>query len=103
LGVLDLFWVSQLLLLFKSLVYFLTPYINGKDLKKFVIILYIFFLIDYTIPLWLSLGYLPRTGSGYLSGWEVLYKEVNMVSGVICIGMKDVATSLIRQRYGSYK
>jgi len=77
------------------LAYFLTPYVDGRDLN--------FLLIGCAIPLWLSLSYLLRTGSGYLSGWEVPRREVSMVSGVICVGMGDVAASLIGRRYGRHK
>jgi dolichol kinase len=100
---LDLFRASQLPPLSKSLAYFLTPYVDGRDLKGPVVISHIFLLIGCAIPLWLSLGYLPRTGSGYLSGWEVPRREVSMVSGVICVGMGDAAASLIGRRYGRHK
>lgn len=103
LGALDLFRASQLPPLSKSLAYFLTPYVDGRDLKGPVVISHIFLLIGCAIPLWLSLGYLPRTGSGYLSGWEVPRREASMVSGVICVGMGDVAASLIGRRYGRHK
>lgn len=100
---LDLFRASQLPPLSKSLAYFLTPYVDGRDLKGPVVISHIFLLIGCAIPLWLSLGYLPRTGSGYLWGWEVPRREVSMVSGVICVGMGDAAASLIGRRYGRHK
>ena len=100
---LDLFRASQLPPLSKSLAYFLTPYVDGRDLKGPVVISHIFLLIGCAIPLWLSLGYLPRAGSGYLSGWEVPRREVSMVSGVICVGMGDAAASLIGRRYGRHK
>ena len=100
---LDLFRASQLPPLSKSLAYFLTPYVDGRDLKGPVVISHIFLLIGCAIPLWLSLGSLPRTDSGYLSGWEVPRREVSMVSGVICVGMGDAAASLIGRRYGRRK
>ncbi|TAQ85189.1 hypothetical protein B7494_g6489 [Chlorociboria aeruginascens] len=100
---LDLFRASQLPPLSKSLAYFLTPYVDGRDLKGPVVISHIFLLIGCAIPLWLSLGSLPRTGSGYLSGWEVPTREVSMVSGVVCVGMGDAAASLIGRRYGRHK
>ncbi|KAG0645369.1 Dolichol kinase sec59 [Hyphodiscus hymeniophilus] len=100
---LDLFRASQLPPLSKSLAYFLTPYVDGRDLKGPVVISHIFLLIGCAIPLWLSLGYLPRTGSGYFCGWEVPRREVSMVSGVICVGMGDAAASLIGRRYGRHK
>ncbi|PMD34865.1 hypothetical protein L207DRAFT_638357 [Hyaloscypha variabilis F] len=100
---LDLFRASQLPPLSKSLAYFLTPYVDGRDLKGPVVISHIFLLIGCAIPLWLSLGSLPRSGNGYLEGWEVPTREVSMVSGVICVGMGDAAASLIGRRYGRHK
>jgi len=100
---LDLFRASQLPPLSKSLAYFLTPYVDGRDLKGPVVISHIFLLIGCAIPLWLSLGSLPRTGKNYLEGWEVPRREVSMVSGVICVGMGDAAASLIGRRYGRHK
>jgi dolichol kinase len=100
---LDLFRASQLPPLSKSLAYFLTPYVDGRDLKGPVVISHIFLLIGCAIPLWLSLGSLPRAGTGYTHGWEVPTREVSMVSGVICVGMGDAAASLIGRRYGRHK
>jgi dolichol kinase len=100
---LDLFRASQLPPLSKSLAYFLTPYVDGRDLKGPVVISHIFLLIGCAIPLWLSLASLPRIGKGYLEGWEVPTREVSMVSGVICVGMGDAAASLIGRRYGRHK
>jgi dolichol kinase len=100
---LDLFRASQLPPLSKHLAYFLTPYVDGRDLKGPVVISHIFLLIGCAIPLWLSLGSLSRTGTGYLAGWEVPTREVSMVSGVICVGMGDAAASLIGRRYGRRK
>jgi dolichol kinase len=100
---LDLFRASQLPPLSKSLAYFLTPYVDGRDLKGPVVISHIFLLIGCAIPLWLSLGSLPRTGKNCLEGWEVPTREVSMVSGVICVGMGDAAASLIGRRYGRHK
>ena len=51
---LDLFRASQLPPLSKSLAYFLTPYVDGRDLKGPVVISHIFLLIGCAIPLWLS-------------------------------------------------
>ena len=100
---LDLFRASQLPPLSKSLAYFLTPYVDGRDLKGPVVISHIFLLIGCAVPLWLSLGSLPRSGQGALLGWEVPTREVSMVSGVICVGMGDAAASLIGRRYGRHK
>jgi dolichol kinase len=100
---LDLFRASQLPPLSQYIAYFLTPYVDGRDLKGPVVISHIFLLIGCAIPLWLSLGCLPRTGTAYLSGWEIPTREVSMISGVICVGMGDAAASLIGRRYGRHK
>jgi dolichol kinase len=100
---LDLFRASQLPPLSKHLAYFLTPYVDGRDLKGPVVISHIFLLIGCAIPLWLSLASLPRIGKDHLVGWEVPTREVSMVSGVICVGMGDAAASLIGRRYGRRK
>lgn len=100
---LDLFRASQLPPLSKSLAYFLTPYVDGRDLKGPVVISHIFLLIGCAIPLWLSLGTLPRTGKDYTVGWEVPTREISMVSGVICVGLGDAAASLIGRRFGRRK
>lgn len=100
---LDLFRASQLPPLSRSLAYFLAPYVDGRDLKGPVVISHIFLLVGCAIPLWLSLGTLPRTGQGALSGWEVPIREVSMVSGVVCVGMGDAAASLVGRRYGRRK
>ena len=100
---LDLFRASQLPPLSKHLAYFLTPYVDGRDLKGPVVISHIFLLIGCAIPLWLSLASLPRTGKGALTGWEIPVREVSLVSGVICVGLGDAAASLIGRRYGRRK
>jgi dolichol kinase len=101
--ILDLFRASQLPPLSKPLAYFLTPYVDGRDLRGPVVISHIFLLIGSAIPLWLSLGALPRIGTGPWSGWELPIRDVSMVSGVICVGMGDAAASLIGRRYGRHK
>ncbi|KAK9773796.1 putative dolichol kinase [Seiridium cardinale] len=100
---LDLLRASQLPPLSKPLAFFLAPYVDGRDLRGPVVISHIFLLIGCAIPLWLSLGSLPRTGSGYMEGWEVPTREVSMVAGVICVGLGDAAASLIGRRYGHRK
>ncbi|KAI4868255.1 hypothetical protein F4820DRAFT_410402 [Hypoxylon rubiginosum] len=100
---LDLLRASQLPPLSKPLASFLAPYVDGRDLRGPVVISHIFLLIGCAIPLWLSLGSLPRTGAGYLEGWAVPTREVSMVSGVICVGLGDAAASLIGRRYGQRK
>ncbi|TDZ31248.1 Dolichol kinase sec59 [Colletotrichum sidae] len=101
--ILDLLRASQLPPLSRPIASFLTPYVDGRDHKGPVVISHIFLLIGCAIPLWLSLATLPRTGSGYLEGWEVPTREVSMVAGVICVGLGDAAASLIGRRYGHRK
>ncbi|XDG01867.1 hypothetical protein ABKA04_001482 [Annulohypoxylon sp. FPYF3050] len=100
---LDLLRASQLPPLSKPLASFLAPYVDGRDLRGPVVISHIFLLIGCAIPLWLSLGSLPRTGAGFLEGWELPSREVSMVSGVVCVGLGDAAASLIGRRYGQRK
>lgn len=96
---LDLFRATQLPPLSKPIAYFLTPYVDGRDLRGPVVISHIFLLIGCAVPLWLSLG----AATGGDDGWEVLTRDVSMVSGVICVGMGDAAASLIGRRYGRRK
>ncbi|KAI1823148.1 hypothetical protein F4861DRAFT_511558 [Xylaria intraflava] len=100
---LDLLRASQLPPLSKPLAFFLAPYVDGRDLRGPVVISHIFLLIGCAIPLWLSLGSLPRTGYAHLAGWSVPTREVAMVSGVVCVGLGDAAASLIGRRYGHRK
>ncbi|KAI8243425.1 Dolichol kinase sec59 [Colletotrichum sp. SAR 10_96] len=101
--ILDLLRASQLPPLSRPIASFLTPYVDGRDHKGPVVISHIFLLIGCAIPLWLSLATLPRSGSGYLTGWEVPTREVSMVAGVICVGLGDAAASLIGRRFGHRK
>ncbi|KAL1964615.1 hypothetical protein VTN77DRAFT_6789 [Rasamsonia byssochlamydoides] len=100
---LDLFRASQLPPISKPLTYFLAPYTDGRDHRGPVIVSHIFLLIGCAIPLWLSLADLPRAGALPWPGWEVVSRDVSMVSGVICVGMGDAAASLIGRRFGRLK
>jgi dolichol kinase len=100
---LDLFRASQLPPISRPLTYFLAPYVDGRDHRGPVIVSHIFLLIGCSIPLWLSLSDLPRTGLGPWAGWEVPSRDVSMASGVICVGMGDAAASLVGRRYGRLK
>ncbi|KAK4155465.1 dolichol kinase sec59 [Chaetomidium leptoderma] len=103
--VLDLLRASQLPPLSKPVARFLTPYVDGRDLRGPVVISHIFLLIGCAIPMWLSLASLPRTGGGLVAaaGWEVPTREVGMVSGVVCVGLGDAAASLVGRRWGHRK
>lgn len=100
---LDLLRASQLPPLSKPLAYFLTPYIDGRDLKGPVVISHIFLLIGCATPLWLTLAGIERIGAKPWEGWEVASRDVSMVAGVVCVGMGDAAASLIGRRYGRRK
>ncbi|KAH7391725.1 hypothetical protein BKA66DRAFT_547702 [Pyrenochaeta sp. MPI-SDFR-AT-0127] len=100
---LDLIRASQLPPLSKPIAKFLTPYVDGRDLRGPVVVSHIFLLIGCAIPLWLSLAGVERTGEEPWQGWEVKTRDVSMVAGVICVGMGDAAASLIGRRYGRRK
>lgn len=99
----DLLRASQLPPLSKLIASFLEPFCDGRDNCGPVVVSHIFLLIGCAIPLWLSLASLPRTGSAYLTGWEVPTREVSMVAGVVCVGLGDAAASLIGRRFGYHK
>ncbi|KAL8808331.1 MAG: hypothetical protein Q9182_000151 [Xanthomendoza sp. 2 TL-2023] len=97
---LDLFRASQLPPLSRPLTHFLAPYVDGRDHRGPVIVSHIFLLIGCSIPLWLSLASLERSGIPPWQGWEVTTRDLSMISGIVCVGMGDAAASLIGRRYG---
>ncbi|KAL8814027.1 MAG: hypothetical protein Q9223_006720 [Gallowayella weberi] len=97
---LDLFRASQLPPLSRPLTHFLAPYVDGRDHRGPVIVSHIFLLIGCSIPLWLSLASLERSGVPPWQGWEVPIRDMSMISGIVCVGMGDAAASLIGRRYG---
>lgn len=101
--ILDLLRASQLPPLSRPLAYFLTPYVDGRDLRGPVVVSHIFLLIGCAVPLWLSLADAVLAGERPWRGWEVRERDVSMVSGVVCVGMGDAAASLIGRRYGRRK
>lgn len=100
---LDLLRASQLPPLSKPIANFLTPYVDGRDLRGPVVVSHIFLLIGCAIPLWLSLAALPRAGRDAMAGWEVPSRDISMVSGVVCVGLGDAAASLVGRRWGRHK
>jgi dolichol kinase len=100
---LDLIRASQLPPLSRHIASFLTPYVDGRDLRGPVVVSHIFLLIGCAIPLWLSLAGIERVGDGSWQGWEAMTRDVSMVAGVVCVGMGDAAASLIGRRYGRRK
>jgi dolichol kinase len=101
--ILDLLRASQLPPLSKPLAYFLTPYVDGRDLRGPVVVSHIFLLIGCAVPLWLSLASASSFGEEPWQDWEVRSRDVSMIAGVICVGMGDAAASLIGRRYGRRK
>lgn len=101
--ILDLIRASQLPPLSKPIARFLTPYVDGRDLRGPVVVSHIFLLIGCAIPLWLSLAGVARTGDEPWRDWDVQTRDVSMVAGVVCVGMGDAAASLIGRRYGRRK
>ncbi|KAL8950007.1 MAG: hypothetical protein Q9222_003931 [Ikaeria aurantiellina] len=97
---LDLFRASQLPPISRPLTNFLAPYVDGRDHRGPVIVSHIFLLIGCSIPLWLSLASLERSGEWPWQGWEVPTRNLSTISGVVCVGMGDAAASLIGRRYG---
>jgi dolichol kinase len=100
---LDLFRASQMPPVSRPLTYFLAPYVDGRDHRGPVIISHIFLLIGCSIPLWLSLADIPRSEDQPWGSWNLLFRDVSMVSGVVCVGLGDAAASLVGRRYGRRK
>ena len=116
---LELLRISGLPPLSKPLKKFLAPYVDGRDFAGPVVISHIFLLLGCSIPFWLSLaGSSSATPSVdtescnensedlALRSWEphsnfsVNDTGIDMLSGVICVGLGDAAASLIGRRYG---
>jgi dolichol kinase len=100
---LDLLRASCLPPLSKPIASFLTPYVDGRDLRGPVVISHIFLLIGCAVPLWLSLAGVPLAGIAPWRAWDAQSRDVSMVAGVICVGMGDAAASLIGRRFGRHK
>ena len=100
---LDLFRASQLPPISRPLTHFLAPYVDGRDHRGPAIISHIFLLIGCSIPLWLSLADIPRTGASPWLGWNAFSRDVSMISGLVCVGMGDAAASLVGRRFGRHK
>ncbi|KAE8352910.1 hypothetical protein BDV28DRAFT_157462 [Aspergillus coremiiformis] len=100
---LDLFRASQMPPISRPLTYFLAPYVDGRDHRGPVIISHIFLLIGCSIPLWLSLADIPRSEDQLWGAWNVQFRDVSMVSGVVCVGLGDAAASLVGRRFGRHK
>lgn len=100
---LDLIRASQLPPLSRPIASFLTPYVDGRDLRGPVVVSHIFLLIGCATPLWLSLAGIDRAGEEPWKGWEAVSRDVSMAAGVVCVGMGDAAASLIGRRFGRRK
>jgi dolichol kinase len=101
--ILDLLRASQLPPLSRPIASFLTPYVDGRDLRGPVVVSHIFLLIGCAVPLWLSLAGMRFLGGDPWKNWEVEKRDVSMIAGVVCVGMGDAAASLIGRRYGRRK
>jgi dolichol kinase len=101
--ILDLLRASQLPPLSRPIARFLTPYVDGRDLRGPVVVSHIFLLIGCAVPLWLSLAGMRFTGDAPWRQWEVQQRDVSMTAGVVCVGMGDAAASLIGRRFGRRK
>lgn len=101
--ILDLLRASQLPPLSRPIARFLTPYVDGRDLRGPVVVSHIFLLVGCAVPLWLSLAGAVFEGEEPWRNWEVAGRDVSMISGVVCVGMGDAAASLIGRRYGRRK
>jgi len=100
---LDLVRASQLPPLSKPIARFLTPYVDGRDLRGPVVVSHIFLLVGCAVPLWLGLAGTERTGGAPWAGWDVAGRDVGVVAGVVCVGMGDAAASLVGRRWGRRK
>ncbi|KAI9720922.1 MAG: hypothetical protein M1828_005492 [Chrysothrix sp. TS-e1954] len=96
---------GQLRPLSKPLARFLSPYVDGRDLRGPVVVSHIFLAIGCAIPLWLALAGVDHDvdAEGPFAGWTAATRDVSMVAGVICVGMGDAAASLVGRRFGRHK
>ncbi|KAI9714495.1 MAG: hypothetical protein M1820_000456 [Bogoriella megaspora] len=100
---LDLLRAAQVQPIAAPLARFLTPYVDGRDLRGPVVVSHMFLLIGCAIPVWLSLAGSRRLGEGAWKGWELEGRDVSLVAGVVCVGMGDAAASLVGRRFGRRK
>ncbi|KAF1815181.1 hypothetical protein P152DRAFT_412388, partial [Eremomyces bilateralis CBS 781.70] len=100
---LDVLRASQLPPLSKPIASFLTPFVDGRDLRGPVVVSHLFLLIGCATPLWLSLSGMQTGGVDPWKGWEVKGSDLSMVTGVICVGLGDAAASLVGRRFGRTK
>ena len=102
--VLEVLRAGQLRPLAQPLAKFLSPYVDGRDLRGPIVISHIFLLIGCAIPFWLSLISIPFTSvEAPWNGWIVATRDVSMLAGVICVGMGDAAASLVGRAIGTHK
>lgn len=102
--ILEVLRAAQVRPVAQPLARFLSPYVDGRDLRGPIVISHIFLLIGCAIPFWLSLVAIPfvPTESPW-NGWVVASRDVSMLAGVICVGMGDAAASLIGRAIGRHK
>ncbi|TGO65158.1 hypothetical protein BELL_1019g00010 [Botrytis elliptica] len=78
---LDLLRASQLPPISRALAKFLTPYVDGRDLKGPVVVSHIFLGVGCAVPLWLSLGSLSSSSSSFSSSSSSSTGVLDSVSG----------------------
>ena len=101
---LEIIRASQLKPLAQPLARFLSPYVDGRDLRGPIVISHIFLLIGCAIPFWLSIEALPMaTKEPPWNGWVLAKRDVSLLAGVICVGMGDAAASLVGRAVGRHK
>jgi dolichol kinase len=111
--ILDLLRAGQVPPVSRPIAQFLTPYVDGRDLRGPVVISHVFLLIGCAVPLWLSMSAAPLPSNIHMNGSPVspwvgwtftgLPRSLDMVSGAICVGMGDAMASLVGRRIGRNK
>ncbi|KAF2280736.1 uncharacterized protein EI97DRAFT_471743 [Westerdykella ornata] len=96
---------------------FLTPFVDGRDLRGPVVVSHFFLLVGCAVPVWLGLAGVERdVSAGPWRGWDLVSmtgetgvkegsggRDVSLVAGVVCVGMGDAAASLVGRRWGRRK
>ena len=97
---------AQLAPLGDAVARFVAPYVDGRDLRGPVVVSHIFLLVGCAVPLWLSLAAraTPAGATTAADRWAAAVPcDVDMVAGVVCVGLGDAAASLVGRRVGRRK
>ncbi|KAF2665873.1 hypothetical protein BT63DRAFT_427672 [Microthyrium microscopicum] len=102
---LDLVRAAQLPPFSRPIALFLAPYVDGRDNRGPVVVSHMFLLVGCAVPLWLGLAATQLAGTGIWHGWVLRPADVSvdMLAGVVCVGMGDAAASLVGRRFGRHK